>query len=92
MLGIKEAIEYDKRFPNPEGRARPCPRCKGGEGASDKAKKKRLTPIKGVLCFTCWGYARKSKPVIPKAKPPLTPKVRGMFKKIGRRATIRRVK
>ena len=91
MAGIKEAIEYEKAHPpNPDGRATPCPRCKGGLGASDRARKKKLPPIKNQLCFTCWCWT-KNQDKTAKPKPvKITPTVKKMFKKSGRKFTIRR--
>jgi hypothetical protein len=86
----KDVVEYDRLFPNPKGQARPCPRCKGGEGSSDLAKKKKLPTIKDILCFTCWGYTRKDG---IKKSGVVSPKIKTLIsraKRKGRRATIRR--
>ena len=98
-LGIEDSRAYDKEHPNPEGRELICPRCKGGNGPSEIAKKKRLKPFKDVPCFTCWGYHFRKEAVDKQArvdrakKGELSPKVKTMLTKMkqkkGRRATIR---
>ena len=101
LHGIKESNEYHKEHPNPQGRQMICPRCKGGNGASEVAKKKKLKPIKDVPCFTCYCIL-KDQAAIPirqtQKVAKLSPSVATMLKTIprhkrkGRTATIRRGK
>lgn len=95
----KDWLQYDKVYKNEEGRQLICPRCKGGNGASEIAKKKKLKPITDRFCFTCWGWERKrvldlSRGVEKVQKAELSPKVKTMLTKLkhkrkGRKATIK---
>jgi len=95
-LMLEDWLQYNKTHQNPEGRQLICLRCRGGNGASEKAKKKKLKPIKDQLCFTCWGHDRKeAKRVKSVQKYPPPSKVKTMiarWKRKGRSATIRRAK
>ena len=61
MLDIKDVRKYDAKYGDRirKGGALICPRCKGGHGKSEIAKKKKYKDITNIPCFTCWGWLEK---------------------------------